>query len=160
MPLPPRPTSTFLLLTFLALAVGCAGSAEPRTYRLTVRNKTDGPITIGLTKNGPPQEPGWLSPEELTDIPPSRRPDHWGQVLDKDTKASVKVEGNFYPDGHAYLRVYRGDAPADELLAKSHGTGSRADVALTPNVINDFTIEDHAGQITAKLSSLTPPPSH
>jgi hypothetical protein len=153
-------TTTFLLLALLALATGCSSSPETRIYRVTVRNKTDGPITVGLTKNGPPQEPGWLSPEEMTDIPPSRRPDHWGQVLDKDMKASVKVEGKFDADVHAFLRVYRGTAPIADLLAKSHGTGSRADVALTPTVINDYTIEDHAGQITPRLTSLTPKPSH
>jgi hypothetical protein len=157
MPTPHRPTLPLLLL--LTLTVGCA-TTQTRIYRVTVRNKTDGPITVGLTKNGPPQEPGWLSPEEMTDIPPSRRPDHWGQVVDPGMKASVKVQGHFESGVHAFLRVYRGNAPIDHLLAMSHGTGSRADIALTPTVVNDFTIEERDGRITPRLTRLTQPPSH
>ena len=51
----------FVLLSVCA-AVGCT-----RSYEVSVHNKTPSAITLWLTKDGGPQEVGWLSPEQLTE---------------------------------------------------------------------------------------------
>src|SRR5438552_12672165 len=52
-------------LSLLCLLLTGCHNYESRTYDVTVHNRTAEPITIWLTKDGPPYEAGWLSPEDL-----------------------------------------------------------------------------------------------
>src|SRR5439155_26973832 len=56
-------TKQFMLLMAMSLAaIGCGST---KSFQLEVTNQTDRSITLWLTKDGPPAEDGWRSPEEL-----------------------------------------------------------------------------------------------
>lgn len=140
-------------ITFLFIAVLLTGCASPTKYDFAVslRNATAGPITVGFVKKGPPNEPQWASPESYTSLPPSRQPTEWGEVIAAGKFANVRVTGEIYPGVPAYLRVYAGEHPVNELLAISRGTGGRLDLILVPGQNNTFVITDPNGRLAGKL---------
>src|SRR2546423_15048783 len=64
----------------LAFLLGYGG---PKKYPFDVslKNATDTPLTIGFIKRGLPMDPHWMSPEDWTNVAPSRQPEKWGLVL-------------------------------------------------------------------------------
>ena len=46
------------------LLAGCS-SAKEYTFDVSVKNESGRPITLWLTKDGPPMEEGWRSPEQV-----------------------------------------------------------------------------------------------
>lgn len=121
------------ITTWLAalFAVGCAPKA---TFDVTVVNKSDQPVTVGVVKDGPPFEQQWATPEDvalnsrgLTGLPP------WGHVIPPGrTMDSPSVTGAFPAGTTAQLRVYLGEHSNAELLATSSPSAGRADVLLFP----------------------------
>jgi len=134
--------------TMLLFLLGCT---QTHTYRVAIHNQTEGPITFGFTNDGAPHHQGWASPEELTDIPPSHRPQEWGQVVDPGHTAHAQAHGLFDPGAHAYLRIYTGTPNVDAMLAMSRGFGNRTDVIIQPDVINDCTVTNYDNRITARI---------
>jgi hypothetical protein len=125
-------TQWMLLLAALVL-VGCKSSYETRRYDVTVHNQSNGPITIWLTKDGPPYEPGWLAPEDLAVQSPKQDSKLSGvRVPAGKTAGTDVVHGQFEPQTHAVLRVYAGQRNFDELLASSSGDKTRVDYPLHP----------------------------
>ena len=58
------------------VACCCAGgchSYETRAYDVMVRNDSPVPIVVWLTKDGPPYEQAWLSPEDIAIETPQQR---------------------------------------------------------------------------------------
>ena len=139
------------LLIFSATFVGCS-PATKASFDVSIRNRSSGPLTVGFVKRGSPFEQDWASPEELTNLPPSRQPSLWGFVVEQGKTAEVRVHGEFSGGASAYLRVYAGDHPLVDLLAMSRGTGSRLDIALQPGRNNAFVITDPGAKLTAQLS--------
>ena len=50
----------------LMIAVGCAPT---KSFEVTVRNQSDVPVMLWLTKDGPPAEKGWWTPEQFLEAP-------------------------------------------------------------------------------------------
>jgi len=143
-----------LLVLFIAVTGGCASE---RTYAVRVQNKAYEPITVGFVKDGPVLEPGWESPEVLSNMPPSRMPHKWGTVVGQDQTRAFKIVGKFDPGTHAFMRVYAGTPTAAEALAKSGSFGDRLDLLLHPNGDNDFVGEEQKGQLSAHLRRYSSP---
>lgn len=121
----------FIPLLLVLFAVGCGPTT--RTYSVTVTNQSLEPMTVWLTKDGPPSEMAWASPEQIAiagiekDIP-------FPGVVVPAGKTGVMpgVEGKFDSRTHAILRVYRGQMRLNEILSVSDGSTLRTDVRLTP----------------------------
>jgi hypothetical protein len=136
---------------FTAAAVACVfatllgcHSYEVRTYDITVHNATRAPVTIWLTKDGPPYEDGWWSPEDLAMLSPKQNAAHevGGVIVEPGKTAdAINRKGRFEPQTNAILRVYRTGGGFNDLLAISHDSPSRTDVKLRPGR-NDLEIDD------------------
>jgi hypothetical protein len=138
------------LLSALLLTLGCQ-SYETRTYDVTVHNQTSEPITIWLTKDGPPFEGPWLSPEDLAIESPHRDESReiGGAVVDAGKTATTMRKGRFEPRTHAMLRVYDGARKFEELLATSSESAGRKDVTLPPGK-SEYIVEPGPGVITVR----------
>jgi len=133
-------------LAVLLLIVGCA-STNMETFELSVKNQTGTPISIWLTKDGPPAEEGWQSPEDLALMPQtstfSFRTLEPGKIA-----VAGPLAGRFAPGVNAWLRVYQGLHPLDEILAISRGSHDRLDYLLSPGR-HQITIVEQNGRIVA-----------
>ena len=121
-------------MLFILLAAGCQ-SAETRSYDITVLNRLHEPITVFLTKTGPPDERGWLSPEQLASLPISEDTARAGTVIGPRNVAHIgNARGVFGADTFAVLRVYRRVGTLEDYSALSPGNPKRLDVYLHPGV--------------------------
>lgn len=119
-------------LTMLLFVVGCG----PRKveYKIWVTNDTKAALTIGLTKDGGPDQDMFMTPEFLaldTKIDPEKTA--WGVLLipGKTALPSEGVVALFDDAGQqAYLRVYRGEINLTEVLSISRGSPRRLDIPL------------------------------
>jgi hypothetical protein len=136
-----------LLLALLLPCVGCH-NWETRTYDVTVKNAGPDPVTVWLTKDGEPFEPGWYSPENLILHSPKEPPKEIsGVIIPPDKVASTGPRtGRFDPHTHAILRIYAGQLGMNQMLATSAGPG-REDLRLAPGQ-NVITVKSSAGSVT------------
>lgn len=145
----------FFILCCL-LAVGCQ-SYEKRVYDVTLKNDSTGPVTVWLTKDGPPYEPGWLAPEDLA-IESPKGPTH---VISGLVVASGKTaftgprKGQFEPQTRAVLRVYAGQLKFEEMLATSEDDKRRIDLRLHPGV-SDLVVTGTTNAVQVKESDAAP----
>lgn len=132
-------------MVFLWLSVGCSST---RTYEVSVSNNTEGPITIGLTKEGSPFQPEWASPEDaaIAGQPPVNT--MWAAIPAGKTADTGAVKGKFASGSHAVLRVYQGKLNLQGILAVSRGQPNRMDIPLHPG-LNRFTITDEGPRLMA-----------
>lgn len=132
-----------LLLSLLAVVGGCAPTAEKRMYDVTVKNESSKPVTIWLTKDGLPFEPGWKSPEDLA-IEQRQFDEKISGVIIPPGKAAGtgNVTGLFFPETQAILRVYLGERKFTELLAMGSPGTDRIDTVLRIGA-NVLTISDN-----------------
>jgi hypothetical protein len=95
----------------LMIAVGCAPT---KSFDVTVRNQSDVPVMLWLTKDGPPAEKGWWTPEQFLEAP-AEEPSPGVRLEPQKTADTGKVKGTF-PDGtNAVLLIFRtSDAPRVE----------------------------------------------
>lgn len=135
------------LVMFLLSALGCS-STTTRTYEVTVKNETDHPVTVWLTKTGSPAEKNWNSPEQLALVAPGYEERFSGVLVPPGKTAYTgPVKGEFYSDGIAWLRVYYGKYDAlSDLLAVSPG-GKRIDQPLNLGR-NSLVVQDKAGKMS------------
>ena len=141
----------------LAVLTGCSTPAQ-YSFDVSVKNNTARPLTIGFTKNGPPAEPGWASPESETNLPPDRQHATWGNVVAPAKIASIHIDGKFYGGVYPFLRIYSGEHTLTELLAMSRGNGDRLDLNLRPGPDNFFIVTEEAGRLSAKLARMASKP--
>jgi hypothetical protein len=136
-----------LWLLGLMLLVGCSSSKQ-YTYEISVRNNSGGPVTIWLTKDGPPAEKGWRSPEQVAIQAPGHEERISGvTVPDGKTASTGLVKGEFEPGSYAWLRIYEGKyANFSELLAVSSKSAKRVDQPLDPGV-NRLVVKSRNGRI-------------
>ncbi len=121
----------FTPLLLVLFVFGCGPTT--RTYSVTVANQSLEPMTVWLTKDGPPSEMAWASPEQIAiagiekDIP-------FPGVVVPAGKTGVMpgVEGKFNSRTNAVLRVYHGQMRLSEMLSVSDGSARRTDVILVP----------------------------
>lgn len=126
--------------------VGCT---RPDKFDIVVRNDTAGPLTLALTKDGPPFERLWAAPEDLAIESPQAEEQHSYVVLPAGREAEVSVEGRFDAGTRGYLRVYRGEPLIPEMVAMSPASPNRLDLRLRPGP-NRFVIGDSAGRLVEK----------
>ena len=140
-----------VLLCLLGPALGCVSPYETRTYQVTVKNYAAAPVTVWLTKDGPPFEPGWLSPEDLA----TESPRQSGRVISGLVIPSTKTaytgarKGRFEPNTHAVLRVYAGQLTFAQLLAFDSDDKHRIDFLLHQGD-NDLIITGDSDTIQIK----------
>jgi hypothetical protein len=138
----------FLLVAMLFLCnlVGCA---KTYSFDISVTNQTPEPIVVWLTKDGPPAEKEWLSPEQVAFSSPAgddRR--NWEPIPPGKTVGTL-VKGTFDRETRAFLRIYQGVATLDEVLATSRGSAGRLDLPLKPGK-NTFVIGRENNRLVAK----------
>ena len=136
------------LVGLAALLVGCGGKSQ--SYQVIVHNESPKSVTVWLTKNGPPHEPGWKAPEDVA-IESLGAEEPLGGVIIPPGKTgeTKKVRGTFPEGVDAVLRVYIGQHAFDDLLAMSRGSPNRIDVVLTPGT-NELTVRDRRGAIVVE----------
>ena len=131
------------------VAVGCGSG---KSYQVEVNNQTSQSVTLWLTKDGPPKEEGWYSPEELGAMPENQRPGYdLALVPPGKTGFTGKVSGEFPKGTSAVLRVYEGEKELFHLLdeAKAGRRPKRVDQVLKPGV-NRLAVVTRAGQMVVE----------
>jgi hypothetical protein len=123
----------FLTMVVAMLLVGCGPGA--RTYDVTVENQTGETLIVWLTKDGPPYEPAWASPEDTAVETPKKIDRIAGVVVEPGQQASTgQITGRFAEGVNAILRIYSKVADMDEILATGRGNPNRLDVPLQEGV--------------------------
>ncbi len=139
----------FRLIVFvspLLLLVGCA--APTYTFQVAVKNETSQPLTLWLTKDGPPSEPAWISPEELSqstyyDVAPIS-----AVVLNPgDARIAEPTSGKFPAGVHAILRIYDGNLKFSQILATGRDSMLRIDQTLQHEGLNQFVVHNVDGKL-------------
>jgi hypothetical protein len=134
-------------LAFVALAsIWLVGCARTEKFDITVRNDTGGPVTLALTKDGPPFEHVWAGPEDLAIESPKADEEHGYLLLPPGKEADVSVEGKFDRGTRGYLRVYRGDLQISDMIAIGPVSPNRLDVPLRPGA-NRIVIGQEQGRL-------------
>lgn len=146
------------LLGLLALA--SAGCMPQATFDVTIVNRTNDAVTVGIVKEGEPYEPTLAGPErwaihaDLESLP------KWGHAIPSGrTMDSGPVTGAFPRGSLAYLRVYRGERDNATLIAISAPSPDRADVLLFPGRSAVIITEDDKGAIHAVRLPPRPAPN-
>jgi hypothetical protein len=136
---------TILVLAGL-LAVGCS-STQKVGFDITVKNDTDRPITIWLTKDGPPAEKGWRSPEQIAMSVPAHEERIAGMLVNPGKTAFTgPITGEFARGSYPFLRIYDGRYDRfSDLLAVSRGD-RRIDQPLDAGK-NQFVVRDVKGRL-------------
>ncbi len=162
-----RPLSRYIspmlksaILTLTLFLIGCGPSLEKRVYDISVRNESNQPITLWLTKNGPAYEDGWKSPEDQALEMPRNQHSISGIIVDPGKTAFTgPYPGKFAYNSSAILRVYLGELTINEILAISRGSERRADIHL-PIGKSDWTVylQGHQLMIEPARPVAAPPP--
>jgi hypothetical protein len=135
----------------LMLAVVAVGCGSGKSYQVEVKNQTAQSVTLWLTKDGPPKEEGWYSPEELGAMPESARPGYDLAIVPPGkTGFTGKVSGEFPKGTEAVLRVYGGQKELFHLLEDAKaGKANRVDQVLKPGM-NRLSVVDRGGQMVVE----------
>ncbi|MDB5355920.1 MAG: hypothetical protein JWN24_2373 [Phycisphaerales bacterium] len=140
-------------LFVLLVVAGCEPSA---TYSVSLKNQTPRPITAIMTKDGPPFEKQWASPE---DVAADRvMPDEVSgmQVIPEGkTGTNNGLSGHFDKGTHAVLRVYDGKMLPSEMLRTKPGR-DRVDTVLKPGENRLIVRETTDGLIVEPEAPKTP----
>lgn len=129
-----------LLLPIPLLFLSCACMQDAKaTFTVEVQNISTTPISVALTKNGPPKEDHWYAPE---DLPPALADRHWGMLVRPGQTVTLGPQlGHFRENVAAVLRVYSGNPTVEEALAYGRKDPGRLDIVLwegkSSYVIND-----------------------
>jgi hypothetical protein len=138
----------FALLTMCAAATAGCHNVQTRSYDISVKNDSTKTVILWLTKNGPPWENGWKSPEEIAvESPRADEPFPFQTVPAGKTATATNVKGQFDAGTDAILRVYVGQYNFNELLAINRDSPSRIEVKLTPGA-NQFQVVDSGGLVS------------
>jgi hypothetical protein len=125
------------------VVIGCASSAAPPTksFSVEVRNQSDRPVTLWLTKDGPPAEEGWLTPEKIVESNAKLKYD-LAFVPAGKTGYTESLAGVFPKGTNAVLRVYEGEKEVFDLAKET----THVDAVLKPGS-NRFSVIEHNGSI-------------
>jgi hypothetical protein len=148
-----------LFVPILAAATGCI--THNATYKLSVENKLTKPVTLWLVKDDGPEQPGWLTPEQVAETSPSTDDQLPDVVVNPNETARIgPLTGSFYGGSpRASLRIYGGTPTLTQMLAMGRGGLTRLDYVLQPGV-NDIVIQEKSnGGIGAKKASAATQPS-
>jgi hypothetical protein len=137
------------------LAAIMTGCSRTEKFDVTVRNSTQSSVTLALTKDGPPFEALWASPEDLAIQSPNAEEKHGYVVLPPGKEGDVSVQGKFDKGTRGYLRVYRGDLQVSEMNAIRSDSPNRLDLPLSPGR-NVFVIVDSHGRLAEQRDGDAP----
>ncbi len=135
--------------------LGCATRSE--TFDVSVKNESAQPVTVWLTKDGPPEEDGWRSPESIA-INFVVKDEKIGGVIVPTGKTATtgKRKARLERGTSAVLRVYRGEMRMSELLANGADSPDRADVTLNAGV-NRLVVREAQGRLNVAPAGQIPP---
>src|SRR5438477_12897267 len=106
------------------IASALLGCGATRSFQVEAKNQTARPITLWLTKDGPPAEDGWRTPEDLAAAAGvAHEPRYDFAVVEPGrTGYTDRVTGKFPSGTHAVLRVYDGAVTYFQIAeaAKTH----------------------------------------
>ena len=140
-----------LLFPFLVVGM-LIGCAPTRTYQVAIKNELNQPITVWLTKSGPPVEGSWLSPEQLATYHNPIGGRIAGSAVPSGKVAEAgPLKGKFPAGTEAILRVYLGQHTLDELLATNSKNSTRVDVTLSPGR-SDLIVRERDGKLAVEPS--------
>ena len=132
-------------------AIGLVGCAPKATFDLSIANRTDRPVTVGIVKDGPPYERDLAGPEKWALESPLESLPPWGHVIPPGrTMDSSPITGTFPRGALAYLRVYAGERSNAELLAIGEDSPDRAEVLLFPGRGEIVVRTDETGRLRAE----------
>ncbi len=141
---------TASLLSLVLLVVGCGPAL--RTYDVSVKNETAQPLTLALTKDGPPYEEAWASPDDIAAGRVKMSADArmgYATIPVGATRGVKDLPGKFDAGTHALLSVYRGaDLTIRDMIATKPGP-NRQDVLLKPGP-NRYIVRDREGALTVE----------
>jgi len=136
-----------LLLLCGLMILGCGSSTQ--SYSVMVKNDGMEPMTVWLTKDGPPAEVNWLSPEQIAVSGKVKDSPISGVVIPPGKTGDLgPIEGRFDSRSSAVLRIYRGQKLFDEMLAMSRGSPNRTDLKLSPGA--NIIVIDKSGSANKK----------
>ena len=132
-----------LRIALILIACALLGCTPTRTYDITVHNETPAPVSLWLTKDGPPAERGWYTTEQFVAAPidePSP-----GIILPAGEIADTgKRKGKFPRGTNAILLIYRTGE-----IAKLPGQSQPIVIRLIPGR-NELTVVEENGKLTTK----------
>ncbi len=136
---------------FLMLSAVCAGGCAA-SYQVEVKNHTTQPVTLWLTKDGPPPEEGWYSPEQLATMPADLRPTYDLAIVPPGrTGATAPMTGEFPRGTNAVVRVYQGAKELFHILEDAKaGEESRVDKTLKKGMNRFVVVEAGDGKIAVE----------
>ena len=137
-------------LMVAATALGCGSG---KSYQVEVKNQTLQPVTLWLTKDGPPREAGWFSPEDLAQMPEDAQTGYDLAIVPPGkTGFTGNVSGDFPKGTNAVVRVYEGQKELFHILEDAKaGRSSRVDQVLKPGM-NRFSVVDRDGKMILEPS--------
>jgi hypothetical protein len=129
-----------LLPLAIFFCIGCAAGTK-RTYDVVVHNRSEVPVMVWLTKDGPPVENGWYSPDQFLETSPDT-PSPGVQLPAGKTADTGNVSGTFPKGTNAILLVFRSGVEADR-----HGSSHQLTLKLKPGK-NEFAVSiDPTGRL-------------
>ncbi|HEV8290337.1 MAG TPA: hypothetical protein VGP94_00370 [Tepidisphaeraceae bacterium] len=144
-----------LLILFLLLLPACT-QYEKKTFEISVKNETARPLSLGLVKNGPPREQGWIAPHEVAMMAPQLSDRKWGWVLQPgEARKFGPYSGKFEPHVQAILRIYAGTPTIEELIAFSKEDPERLDIYLWPGK-SGYLIRNFGGRLQYRVAEAAP----
>lgn len=136
----------WFFILMLMLVPACA-RYQKQSFEVAVRNETAKPISVGLVKNGPPLEEGWLAPHDVAIMMPQLTDRRWGLVIKPgERKVFGPYSGKFQPGVHAIFRVYGGNPTIEEAVAFAKDDPERVDIYLWPGK-SGYVIRDVGGRL-------------
>jgi len=127
--------------------VGC-NSGTTKSYSVEVHNQSTQPVTLWLTKDGPPLEEGWLTPENVADHPERKFKYDLAFVPAGKTGYTESTTGQFPKGTNAVLRVYEGEKEVFELAKDA----THVDTVLKPGSNHLMVVEQPAGGLMVQPS--------
>lgn len=138
----------WLIMTAIVVAAGC--NPSQKSFQVSVKNDSTTPVTLWLTKDGPPAEAGWMAPEQLAADPAHAHYD-LAFVPPGKTGSTPKLSGQFPEGTHAVIRVYKGEKELYYILKdEKAGTGERIDYILKPGSNHLAVIDAPGGRIAVE----------
>ena len=132
-----------ILCAFALILVGCtsspSGTPPTKSFSVEVHNQSDRPVTLWLTKDGPPAEEGWLTPEKIVESGGKLKYDLAFVPMGK-TGYVDKFIGVFPKGTSAILRVYEGEKEVFDLAKET----THVDAVLKPGS-NRFNVIESSG---------------
>jgi hypothetical protein len=138
----------FVIASALALLlIGC--NSTSKSYQVSVKNQSPRPVTLWLSKDGPPAEEGWFTPEQIVSESRQLRYD-LAFVPPGKTGYTGKMTGEFPKGTNAVLRVYDGEQEVFDL-AKEPAASTHADQVLKPGN-NHLAVVERDGKLVIEPS--------